>query len=239
MSGIDRRRVLREAVARADGTAVVGALATQNWDDALQLAGDGLLAALAQQARGAAQQARRCAEALHERDWNGDRELAQQLEAALGLGPVPLLRRLPVDLDELSSILEGDPAHGGGRIDLRTGEVWAEAAIDYARETGEEDEQDEEDEEDPDRWLEVWNEGSRAGYGDMEDFIDTVADEGRADRLSIAISGRGAFGRFKDVLARWPDELERWYAFSDERKQGRARAWLAAAGYTPGASAGS
>ena len=56
-------------------------------------------------------------------------------------------------------------------------------------------------------------------------------DWGRADRLEIAISGRGAFRRFKDVLARWPGELDRWYAFSAERQRGRARAWLADAGY--------
>ncbi len=37
--------------------------------------------------------------------------------------------------------------------------------------------------------------------------------------------------RFKDVLARWPGELERWYQFSGERQRGRARARLADAGY--------
>ena len=65
----------------------------------------------------------------------------------------------------------------------------------------------------------------------MELFIGTVRDPGRADRLEIAISGRGAFRRFKDVLARWHGELDRWYAFSAERQRGRARAWLADAGY--------
>jgi hypothetical protein len=35
----------------------------------------------------------------------------------------------------------------------------------------------------------------------------------------------------KDELARWPGELERWHAFSEERQRGRARSWLAAAGY--------
>lgn len=58
-----------------------------------------------------------------------------------------------------------------------------------------------------------------------------VADPDRADRLEIAIDGRGAFRRFKDVIARWPDEQDRWYAFSDERKRGRARACLAFKGY--------
>jgi hypothetical protein len=65
----------------------------------------------------------------------------------------------------------------------------------------------------------------------MAAFIDSIDDDGRGDRLSIAIQGRGAFRRFKDVLGRWPDELERWYEFSSERKRGRARAWLAAIGY--------
>ncbi len=67
----------------------------------------------------------------------------------------------------------------------------------------------------------------------MEDFIDALDDEDLAERLAIAISGRGAFRRFKDVLGRHPGELEAWYAFSDDRQSGRARAWLAAAGCSP------
>jgi hypothetical protein len=39
----------------------------------------------------------------------------------------------------------------------------------------------------------------------------------------MAINGRGAFRRLKDELARWPGELERWQALSDERQRGRAR----------------
>ncbi|MPZ67097.1 MAG: hypothetical protein GEU83_16855 [Pseudonocardiaceae bacterium] len=65
----------------------------------------------------------------------------------------------------------------------------------------------------------------------MVRFIDTVAVPDRADRLTIAVDGRGAFRRFKDVLARWPGELERWYEFSNERQRGRTRAWLAGVGY--------
>ena len=79
----------------------------------------------------------------------------------------------------------------------------------------------------------MWCEGSGTAYGDVEDFIEALSDGDWADRLSIAISGKGAFRRFKDVLERRPGELEAWYAFSDERQRGRARAWLAAAGYSP------
>jgi hypothetical protein len=135
-----------------------------------------------------------------------------------------------VDLEELAGVLEGDPLTGGGRIDLHTGEVWPHAAIEYAEEVGEEDPDAEEDE---GRWLHVYCEGSRAGYRDMEVFIDSFEDDRLADRLARATRGRGAFRRFKDVLADSPDLLDRWYGFSDERHRGRARAWLAGEGYAP------
>src|SRR3712207_2585474 len=104
-----------------------------------------------------------CVTALHAREWEGDRELADALDAALGSGPNPMLRPLPVDLEELAMILEGDPVDGGGRIDLRTGEVWPQPAIEYAQGIGEIQERDD----DPERWLWVPGEGSRDGYRDM------------------------------------------------------------------------
>jgi hypothetical protein len=231
MTERDWRRSLRGAVYRGDGVAVVAIERTRGMrDDALQLMGDGLLLAIIGRVEHAAELGADCVNALRARGWYGDHDLAQQLDAALGRGATPMRGSLPVDLDELATILEGDPINGGGRIDLRTGEVWHRAAIDYAREMGEEDE-DESD--DLDRWLRVDCEGSRDAYRDMEWYIGTIDDRDRADRLEIAIEGKGAFRRFKDVLARWPDELERWYAFCEERQRGRARAWLAAAGYRP------
>lgn len=226
----DRRSALRAAVDGADGAAAVAGLSTESLEDSLQLAGDGLVIALAQEVDGAADLARRCVEALRERGWVGDYALAERLEAALGLGPVPLLRPLPVDLDLLIAVLEGDPSHTA-RIDLKTGDIWPEEGIDLAREAGQDGDADDDD---SDRWLVVWSEGSGEAYRDMAAFIGTIADDGLADRLAVAISGRGPFRRFKDVLAGRPDELERWAAFADERRRGRARAWLAAAGYTPG-----
>jgi hypothetical protein len=229
----DREASLQGALFRGDGSTAVAALSnTPNWDDVLQLAGDGLLVALAQHVQGAPDLARRCAEALRERDWEGDDNLAERLEATLELGPVPLLRPVPVDLEMLAGILEGDPAHGEARINLQTGDIWPQESI-FDAETGEEDD------EDPDRWLVVWSRGSKEGYRDMQDFIGTVTDEGRAERLWIAMSGRGAFRRFKDVLAGWPGEFDRWYTFSRERQRGRARAWLADHGYAPGPRPGS
>jgi hypothetical protein len=229
MDSEEQRCALRAAVYRGDGPAVVELLGGVGaGDDLLQLAGDGLIAAVMQRVDGAAELARGLVVGLRQRRWDGDDELADQLEARLGSRPAAMLRALPVDLEELAGILEGDPLSVGGRIDIRSGEVWAQAAIEYALETGEEDE---ESADDPERWLAVHGEGSREGYRDMELFIASVEDPGRAERLAVAIRGRGAFRRFKDELARWPGELERWHAFSEERQRGRARSWLAAAGY--------
>jgi uncharacterized protein UPF0158 len=228
MDSKEQRSALRAAVYRGDGPAVVDVLRGVGADDdSLQLAGDGLIAAVMQRVDGAAELARGLVVGLRQRGWDGDDELADQLEAQLGSGPAAMLRAVPVDLEELAGILEGDPLSVGGRIDIRTGEVWPQAAIEYALETGEEDE----DTADPERWLPVHGEGSRESYRDMELFIASVEDAGRAERLAIAIKGRGAFRRFKDELARWPGELERWHALSEERQRGRARSWLAASGY--------
>jgi hypothetical protein len=229
MDSEEQRSALRAAVCRGDGPAVVDLLGGVGADDdSLQLAGDGVVAAVMQRVDGAIGLAREFVVVLRQRGWDGDDELADQLEAQLGSGPVAMLRALPVDLEELAGVLEGDPLSVGGRIDIRTGEVWPQAAIEYAVETGEEDE---ESVDDPERWLPVYGEGSREGYRDMELFIASVEDPGRLERLAVAIRGRGAFRRFKDELARWPGELERWHAFSEERQRGRARSWLAAAGY--------
>lgn len=221
---------LRSFLYGGDAAGLVSVLAGEPWpDDSLQLVGDGLISAVRAQVEGAPGLAAACAAALHERDWEGDDELAQALGAALGTTPTPLLRPLPVDLEELSMVLEGDPVQGGGRIDLTTGEVWPQSALEYAVEGGELDE----DDDDPTRWLWVTCEGSRAGFRDMVIFIDGLDDAGLADRLSRAISGRGAFRRFKAVLAEHPGLLHRWYAFSNDRQRGRARSWLGEEGYTP------
>ncbi len=60
----------------------------------------------------------------------------------------------------------------------------------------------------------------------MQDFIATVEDEHLAQLLEVAINGKGAFRRFKDVLLNYPEEKERWFEFKDDRMRERALEWL-------------
>lgn len=221
---------LRGILYAVDVRALMGALNDAVWpEDALQLMGDAVLVVVGERADALEPAGCRCAAALRDRGWEGDDELADQIEALLGVGATPFLKSLAVDVEELAGILEGDAVMGGGRIDLRTGEVWPRSAIEYFEEVGERDPDDQDDQ----RWLDVACEGSRASYRDMEVFIDTLGEGRVADRLARAIQGRGAFRRFKDVLAETDGLLARWYGFSDDRHRGRARAWLADQGYAP------
>jgi Uncharacterised protein family (UPF0158) len=210
VSAWDRARLteLRGAVARRDIPAIRTAVGDRDLDAVLQLAGDGLLADPTEPL------ARECRQRLRRRDWDGDAELADALERR----PSDL-RPLAVDLEELASVLEGDPLHGGGRIDLTTGDVWSQSPYDDPTD-------DDADRDDDDRWL--WVEASsHDGWWDMSEFIQTVSDPALGERLHRAIHGRGAFRRFRDELSEFPDELTRFQLFADERQRGRARRWLA------------
>ena len=84
MDAKQRRAELRGAVNRSDG-AVVVQLADQ-WlgsDIALQLLGDGLIAALAQHVTGAEALAGDVARRLRDRGWDGDDDLADRLDASV------------------------------------------------------------------------------------------------------------------------------------------------------------
>jgi Uncharacterised protein family (UPF0158) len=64
------------------------------------------------------------------------------------------------------------------------------------------------------------------GYRDMEEFVARVRDPRARELLSRAITGRGAFRRFKDALLDWPELRRAWFDFHDARGERRAIEWL-------------
>lgn len=177
---------------------------------------------------------RRCVAGLLERDAAGDDVLAMELQAMLGQTVTSEqvswpLDPTPVDLEMLAGVLDGDPLQGGGAVDLVIGNVYPPGSLEFDRP----EELDEDSESfDPDRWL-FFHPESGEGYRDMLDFAAGLADGPLREQLFLALDGRGAFRRFRHVLGNdaWQDQLTRWTLFRDDRQLGRAREWLAQAGY--------
>ena len=78
----------------------------------------------------------------------------------------------------------------------------------------------------PERYLRVDPASSREQYRWMERFVSSVVDEALRERLLIAIDGKGAFRRFKDVLLAFPAERERWFAYRSELLHFHIQTWL-------------
>jgi len=63
----------------------------------------------------------------------------------------------------------------------------------------------------------------------MADFAARQSDSGLRARLELAIEGKGAFRRFRD-LVHTEGLAEQWNVFSDDRRHGRVRELLATEG---------
>jgi hypothetical protein len=78
----------------------------------------------------------------------------------------------------------------------------------------------------PDRYVRVDPASSREQYRWMERFVNLVQDQALRERLLVAIDGKGAFRRFKDVLLAFPAERERWFAHRSELLHLHIQTWL-------------
>ena len=79
----------------------------------------------------------------------------------------------------------------------------------------------------PDTYTPITPASSREQYRWMERFVASVQDETLRERLIIAIDGKGAFRRFKDVLLHYPGERERWFSYRADLLHAFINKWLA------------
>ena len=78
----------------------------------------------------------------------------------------------------------------------------------------------------PDVYVAIDPASSREQYRWMERFVASVEDETLRERLIIAIDGKGAFRRFKDVLLHYPGERERWFSYRADLLHSFINDWL-------------
>lgn len=76
---------------------------------------------------------------------------------------------------------------------------------------------------------------SREQYRWMERFVASVEDPALRERLTLAIDGKGAFRRFKDVLLSYPVERDRWFSYRANLLHIYIDGWLATQDITLGA----
>jgi len=135
-----------------------------------------------------------------------------------------------INLGELCEAMENNSYEHEYFLDVETGEILFISGYLSDEETRELKDRIKEDSE---RYERIPRAEPNEGYEDMVDFIATVNNERLAELLEVAINGKGAFRRFKDVMRNYPEESERWFKFKDERIEERALEWLGGIGIRP------
>jgi len=135
-------------------------------------------------------------------------------------------RRVPVDWGDLEMALTSPMDEWACYLDLRTGQVRMVHVAPFG------DGEDELSEEEIDAGLAAGDLvrieplPSSEEYEWMVEFADSVADPRLWELLDVALDGRGAFRRFKNVLLNYLEERERWFAFRDARLREAMQEWL-------------
>ena len=136
-------------------------------------------------------------------------------------------RGVPIDWDDLEIALTTHMDEWASYLDLRTGKVRMVHLYPFR------DEDDELSEDEVEAGLakpylvRIDPLPSSVEYRWMVQFAASVTDPHLGDLLEVALHGRGAFGRFKRVLADHPAERARWFTLRDQRLRGAIQEWLA------------
>ncbi|MCL4518846.1 MAG: UPF0158 family protein [Thaumarchaeota archaeon] len=131
---------------------------------------------------------------------------------------------LKIDMGELVDAFDSSGYERSYFLDLETGKL--ELLIPDAVDDIEKEEMEYKIDSNPGRYERVPSIESHEAYQIMVDFADTVADSNLHDLLSVALNGSGAFRRFKDVLAPFPEERKRWFDFKYRRMKDNVDEWL-------------
>lgn len=111
-------------------------------------------------------------------------------------------------------------------LDLETGEIIFIGALDpYAGDVTPDD-----IENDPDRYLDIETPSSSEAYEWMVEFAERIENGKLAEKLCVALDGKGAFRRFKDVLLDYPEQREVRFKFEDSKINKAIEEWVKCSG---------
>lgn len=133
---------------------------------------------------------------------------------------------VPVDWVEFEGALENNSPDLKSYLNIATGDV--------IRVFDGSDKVKEIDPENSDEYLLIDPISSRDQYHWMEEFIETVEESSLKDKLNVAIDGKGAFRRFKDVLMGYPVERERWFSKRSTKLHAHMSEWIKIKHIKPG-----
>lgn len=133
----------------------------------------------------------------------------------------------PINMDVLETAMEDSDLANKYFLNLVTGEV-----VFFSNYLGlsDEDEHLLEEIDGSDDYVSVERIPTHEVYQWMVDFVDelvALADEHAAEKLSLALNGKGAFSRFKDTLYHVDDQwLQAWYQWKDKRLKAAVDEWV-------------
>ena len=133
----------------------------------------------------------------------------------------------PIELDMLEAAMEDSDLSNRYYLNLVTGKV-----VFFSDDLGltDEDERLSEEIDESDDYVAVDRISSHEAYQWMVDFVNEMVaptDENAAEKLSIALEGKGAFRRFKDTLYRVDEKWQQaWYQFRDKQLKAAVEEWL-------------
>ena len=152
------------------------------------------------------------------------------------------MKKLKVDLEDIAICMENQRYESNFYLDMETGETLA--IPDEVMTALEEEEfreglpawelellpQAKEIFEGSARYVEIPVRPSHEAYEAMARFTEKVKDRNLQNRLSSALKGKGAFGRFKDTLREYPEIEKGWFKFKADRDKEEVKDWLESIG---------
>jgi len=140
-------------------------------------------------------------------------------------------RNLAIDIDQVLLAMDtpGDLMFEMTQyLDVETGRILL-VSSEYEDEEVDQDEV----ENNPQRYAVVPQFESRDDYDLMVEFAESIDEDDIREKLVIALDGKGAFARFRDVVHPHSDLRARWDAMISESQLERAVAWLHELGIEP------